>query len=114
MLLYRAGRRAEAIVCSGIVVCTVLYNAGYDPSFGGVYGGDTPGPRFLLMALPFLLVPLGLAYRRAPIAVGALIAISAVTMSVGVGDEPPNHIERDRPVVGAAAGRKLRRYRHLE
>ena len=87
-LLYRNGRRAEALTCGGIAFSTLLYNAGYNPPFGGVFGGNSPGPRFLLTALPFVFVALGLAYRRAPIAVASLLAVSAVTMTVATATGP--------------------------
>ena len=88
VLLYRTGRRAEALTCGGIALSTLLYNAGYTPPFGGVFGGNTPGPRFLLTALPFVLVALGLAYRRAPVVVASLLAVSAVTMTVATATGP--------------------------
>ena len=39
-----------------------IYNAGYWLPFGG----GTPGPRFLIPALPFLALGLAFAYRRLP------------------------------------------------
>ncbi len=60
--LHRAGRRAEAWTIGGVAGTTLLYNAGYYLP----YGGDVPGPRFLLVALPFLAVGLAAALRRWP------------------------------------------------
>src|ERR1700730_19128372 len=55
VLLYRRGRRAEALTIGAICLCYVGYNSGYYLPFGGVMG-----PRFLTTMLPFLAVPLAL------------------------------------------------------
>ncbi len=44
-------------------------------------GGGTPGPRFLIPALPFLAVGLAFAYRRLPALTLGLAIPSAVTMA---------------------------------
>jgi hypothetical protein len=74
VLLYRRGHRAEALVITGVVAAYLLYNSGYYLPFGG----GTPGPRFLATMLPFLAVPLALAWRRFPAQTLALAAISVV------------------------------------
>jgi hypothetical protein len=60
VLLWREGCRAEATVC-GVVVATLAFaESGYfDP-----YGGDSPGPRYFVAALPFLAVGLAPAFHR--------------------------------------------------
>ena len=55
-LMYRRGRRAEALTIAAICICYLIYNAGYYLPFGGGFSG----PRFLMAPLPFLA--LGLAY----------------------------------------------------
>jgi hypothetical protein len=75
VLLYRRGHRAEALTIAGICVCYLGYNSGYYLPFGG----GSPGPRFLITLLPFLAVPLALAFRRFPGPTVALAAISVVT-----------------------------------
>ena len=76
VLLWRAGRRAEALTCLAIGAVMLVYNSGYTPVFGGIWGGGSPGPRLLLTSLPFLMLGVGLAYRRAPLAVLALLVAS--------------------------------------
>lgn len=76
--------RARLGVCIAIVVVAFLYNAGYYLPFGG----DTPGPRFLVTALPFLVVGLAVALRERPAPTLALAAASAVGMVVATITEP--------------------------
>jgi hypothetical protein len=76
--LYRRGRRAEALVIGAVGLLFLVYNSGYYLP----YGGQVPGPRFLITALPFLAVPLALAYRRLPGPTLALAAASTVCLTV--------------------------------
>ena len=57
-----AARRAEALMIGGVTLAFLVYNSGYYLPFGG----GSPGPRFLIPMLPFLGVPLAVAYRRCP------------------------------------------------
>ena len=77
VLLYRRGKRAEALTIGGICLCYVGYNSGYYLPFGGGF----MGPRFLTTMLPFLAVPLGLAFKRYP---GPTIALAAVSIATTV------------------------------
>ena len=43
-------------------------------------GGGTPGPRFLMPIVPYLALPLALAYRRFPVTTLALAVPSALFM----------------------------------
>jgi hypothetical protein len=72
VLLYRRGRRAEALTIAGICVCYVSYNSGYYLPFGGGF----MGPRFLTTMLPFLAFPLALALKRFPAPTIALAGVS--------------------------------------
>jgi hypothetical protein len=76
--------RARLRVCLAIVAVAFLYNAGYYLPFGG----DTPGPRFLVTALPFLAVGLAVALRERPATTVGLSAASAVGMVVATITEP--------------------------
>jgi hypothetical protein len=81
VLLYRRGRRAEAVVIGAVCALYLLYNAGYFLPFGG----GSPGPRFLVPTLPFLGVALAAAYRRLPgptLALGAISATALVTATL--------------------------------
>jgi hypothetical protein len=77
VLLYRRGRRAEAWTIGGICLCYVGYNSGYYLPFGGGF----MGPRFLTTMLPFLAMPLGLAFKRYP---GPTIALAGVSIATTV------------------------------
>jgi hypothetical protein len=77
VMLYRRGRRAEAVTIGGICLCYIGYNSGYYLPFGGGF----MGPRFLTTMLPFLAVPLGIAFRRFP---GPTIALAAVSIATTV------------------------------
>jgi hypothetical protein len=77
VLLHRRGLRAEAYVIGGIFLAYLTYNSGYWLPFGG----GSPGPRFLVPTLPFLAIPLALAWRRWPATAVALAAVSAVLMA---------------------------------
>jgi hypothetical protein len=79
VLMRRKGNRAEVNVIAAIAIVYFLYNAGYWLPFGG----GTPGPRFLIPALPFLAIGLASAYRRFPALTLGLAIPSAVFMLVG-------------------------------
>jgi hypothetical protein len=84
VVVWRRGRRAEAAVIAAVTVGYLVYDAGYYLPFGG----DGPGPRYLIPTLPFLALPLAAAFRRWPVATGALAALSAVTMLGATITEP--------------------------
>jgi hypothetical protein len=71
--------RHEALLIGGLGLAFLVYNAGYDVPFGG----DSPGPRFLIATLPFLGVPLALSYATWPWVTLSLALPSAV-YAVGV------------------------------
>ena len=77
VLLYRRGKRAEALTIVGICLCYVGYNSGYYLPFGGGF----MGPRFLTTMLPFLACPLGLALKRFP---GPTIALAGISITTTV------------------------------
>jgi hypothetical protein len=78
VLLYRRGRRAEALAITGVCACYAIYNSGYYLPFGG----GAPGPRFMITLLPFLACPLGLALRRWPAPTIALAGISIAAWTI--------------------------------
>jgi hypothetical protein len=84
VVLYNRGRRAEALTIAGVCLCYVGYNSGYYLPFGGGF----MGPRFLTTMLPFLAVPLGIAYRRWPAPTIALAAVSITTTAVATITHP--------------------------
>jgi hypothetical protein len=79
VLLWRDGRRAEALVCVAVPGLFLLLELGYwDP-----YGGDSPGPRFFVPALPFLSVGLAPAFARWRTA-STVLATASVVASTSV------------------------------
>ncbi len=76
-LLYKRGRRAEALTITGVCVCYVGYNSGYYLPFGGGF----MGPRFLMTMLPFLALPIGIALKRYP---GPTIALAGVSLTTTI------------------------------
>jgi hypothetical protein len=78
VLLWRGGRRGEAVAAGAIVVIFGLVDAGYFLP----YGGGSPGPRFFGPAVPFLALGLAPALRRFPLPVLALGLVSVFTMAV--------------------------------
>jgi hypothetical protein len=76
VLIWRAGRRAEALTCLTVGAAMLVYNSGYTPVFGEIWGGGSPGPRLLLTSLPFVMLGTGAVFRRAPLAVVALLVAS--------------------------------------
>jgi hypothetical protein len=76
-LLYRRGKRAEALTITGVCVCYVGYNSGYYLPFGGGF----MGPRFLMTMLPFLALPIGIALKRYP---GPTIALAGVSLTTTI------------------------------
>jgi hypothetical protein len=77
VLLHRRSRRAEALTIGGICLCYIGYNSGYYLPFGGGF----MGPRFMTTMLPFLAVPLAIAFKRFP---GPTIALAAVSITTTV------------------------------
>jgi hypothetical protein len=84
LLVRRREWRAEALTVIALIAAYLVYNAGYYQPFGG----DSAGPRFLIPILPFLCLPLALAFRRLPATTGALAAISVAMMLTATVTQP--------------------------
>jgi hypothetical protein len=89
VLLYRRGRKAEALLIAGVSVLIL----GYDTGFIEPFGGWGPGPRYLMPMIPFLVAPLALVYRRLPVTTIALALVSIGWMAAATATEPllPNN-----------------------
>jgi hypothetical protein len=72
VLMWR-DRPREAAVCGAVTAAFILLDCGYFQPYGG-----SPGPRFLVPALPFLALGLGPAFARAPRLSMAFTAFSVV------------------------------------
>jgi hypothetical protein len=70
--------RLEVLVCGAICILFLAFNAGYFIPFGGW----TPGPRFLLPALPFATVLVALAPSAIRPLAASLIAVGVAVMLV--------------------------------
>ncbi len=79
ILMRGRGHRAEANTILAIAAVYFIYNSGYWLPFGG----GTPGPRFLIPALPFLAIGLAFAYKRLPALTLGLAIPSALMMLIG-------------------------------
>jgi hypothetical protein len=110
VLLWRRGIRAEAAVCVAVTLLFLFANMAYfEP-----YGGDSPGPRFFVPALPFLALGLTEAYHRLliPTALLALWSVSLTTfdgLTWGMLDRlyyrwAPNTIWARAPVITTNVG----------
>jgi hypothetical protein len=78
VLLWRRGHRAEAALAAGVTLAFVVANAAYFLPYGGV----SPGPRFLVPALPFLAIGLGPAIARWPLVSGLAATVSVAAMTL--------------------------------
>jgi hypothetical protein len=82
LLLWRRDRRAEAALCAAVTLVFLAIEWGYfDP-----FGGDAPGPRFFIPALPFLALGLAPAFARlrrttSILAVLSVIASTAIALT---------------------------------
>ena len=79
LMMRKRGHRAESNVILAVVAVYFIYNSGYWLPFGG----GTPGPRFLIPALPFVALGLATAYRRLPALTLGLAIPSAMFMLIG-------------------------------
>ena len=77
LVLLARTHRAEAILCGAVTSVFLLINCGYFLPYGGV----SPGPRFLVPALPFLAVGLAPAFAARPLATTVLAAVSIIPMT---------------------------------
>jgi hypothetical protein len=78
VIMYRRGRRPEALTIGAVALAYLLYNAAYWQPLGG----GTPGPRFMTPVLPFLALGLAFAYRHRPGTTLALAVPSLLWMLV--------------------------------
>jgi hypothetical protein len=78
VLMHKRGWRPEALAFGAIALLLLVYNSGYFLPFGG----HDPGPRFLILGLPFAGVALAPAFARFPGPAVALAGVSLTTMLI--------------------------------
>ena len=76
--IWRTRGRREALVCGAIPLLFLVYNSAYFIP----YGGQGPGPRFLVPALPFLALPLAAVLRARPLVVAGIGLVSVGVMAL--------------------------------
>jgi hypothetical protein len=76
VLLWRRGTRLQATLPLLVAGLFLAFNAASVEPFGGA----SPGPRFMIPVLPFLAVPLAVAFRAIPGATLGLVTGGAVFM----------------------------------
>ena len=79
VLMRNTERRAEANVVLAVAAVFFIYNSGYWLPIGG----GTPGPRFLIPAMPFLALGWAVSYKRLPALTLAMAVPSFLLMLVG-------------------------------
>jgi hypothetical protein len=76
VLLWRRGFGREATVCAIVAIAFGIITTGYFQP----YGGESPGPRFFVVALPFLALGLPDSFARWPRTTSLVAAVSLARM----------------------------------
>jgi hypothetical protein len=92
-MLAERRRRGEAVLFGAIFLLFLLMNL----SFNGWHGGSSFGPRYLIPALPFLALPMALAFARFRLLSLALASVSVATMGVVTAVDPQVEVTFRRP-----------------
>jgi hypothetical protein len=77
LVLLARSRPREALVCGVVFLLLLIANCGYFNPYGGI----SPGPRFLIPALPFLALGLAPAFQRWRRLTAVLAGLSIVGMT---------------------------------
>jgi hypothetical protein len=76
VIFWKSGRRHEAALLGGTAAVYLLYNAAYYTPLGGA----TPGPRFLIPIIPFMVLAVAAVIRIWPLSVLTLAIPSAAIL----------------------------------
>ncbi len=88
-------RRREAALGLAVFAAFLALNA----SFNNWHAGATFGPRYLIPALPFLALPLAVAFARRRLATAAVAVLSAAIVFVGTATLPLVHHSAEHPLI---------------
>lgn len=92
-IVKRLPTRRDAWLGLAALIGMVAISTGIDG-----YGGDSPGPRYLIPALPLLAVPLAEAWRRMPTACALAAAVGAGIMWVATITTPAIDTSEPQPL----------------
>ena len=103
----RAADASQRAIAGVVLGGLLLVPAMWVDDLAGTWGGFSPGPRFIVPALPFLAWPLARTIARFPRISALAAAISVGTMSVAMIFDPlpPDSSFSDNPAVVHWAGR---------
>jgi Dolichyl-phosphate-mannose-protein mannosyltransferase len=95
IVLWRRGNRWMAVIPIVVTGLFLLYNSANNYT---VFGGSSPGPRYVIPVLPFLAIPLAAAWRAIPgatagltVGAGLFMAGATLTSPLGAGDQQVLH-----------------------
>lgn len=102
--LHDASQRA---IAATVLVGFLLVPAMWVDDLAGTWGGFSPGPRFVVPALPFLAWPLARTIARLPrlSALAATISVAMMTIATAFDPLPPDSSFSDNPAVVHWGGR---------
>jgi hypothetical protein len=83
VLMWKRGSRFDAGVAASAFIAMLCVQGSWANSYAG-----GAGPRYLVPALPFLVAPLAVAWRRWRLLTGVLAAVSIITMVAATLVEP--------------------------
>jgi hypothetical protein len=84
VMIRRRSSRAEGVVSAAMFLGFLMVPL----MWGNAWGGDSPGPRYMLAALPFLAAPLALMWRRLPLVSTLAFVLGALTMGLATFTDP--------------------------
>lgn len=89
----RTNLRRDSWIAVSSLVGMIVVSTGID-----AYGGDSPGPRYLIPALPLLALPMAELWRRLPRIGAAAAVVGAVSMLAAALTDPAIDTSRPQPL----------------
>ncbi len=94
-VMLRRRQTTEAVLLLAVFAAFLGLNA----SFNGWHGGATFGPRYLIPVLPFLALPLAIAFARLPVAAAGAALLSTGIALLGTATRPMIHQNIEHPLI---------------